>query len=132
VVANLLLFALLPRDWKVAGLALGNSVAYTVGSVLLLSRLAPRIDGLPLRPLLRVLARMLLASLIMGAITAVVAGLVAGAVGEGTVGSLLVVLVGVTVGLGTYLAAARLLGIGELGLVLDMVRRRVGAVRPAR
>jgi putative peptidoglycan lipid II flippase len=126
VVADLLLFLLLPRDWKVAGLALGNSIAYTVGSVLLLSRLLPRIGGLELRPLLRVLARMLLASLIMGAITAVVAGVVAEAVGEGTVGSLLTVLTGVAVGLATYLAAARLLGIGELGLVLNMVRRRVG------
>ena len=126
VVANLLLFWLLPENWKVAGLALGSSIAYTVGSVLLLSRLIPRIGGLELRPLLRVLARMLLASLIMGAVTAVVVGLVAAAIGERTVGSLLTVLAGVTVGVATYLAAARLLGIGELGLVLNMVRRRVG------
>ena len=126
VVADLLLFWLLPENWKVAGLALGSSIAYTVGSILLLSRLIPRIGGLELRPLLRVLARMLLASLIMGAVTAVVAGLVAAAIGERTVGSLLTVLAGVTVGVATYLAAARLLGIGELGLVLNMVRRRVG------
>jgi hypothetical protein len=85
----------------------------------------PRIGGLELRPLLRVLARMLLASLIMGAVTAVVAGLVAGVVGERTVGSLFTVLAGVTVGLGTYLLAARFLGINELGLVMGMVRRRV-------
>jgi len=126
VVANLLLFSLLPKDWKVAGLALGSSIAYTVGSVLLLSRLVPRIGGLELRPLLRVLARMLLASLIMGAVTAVVAGLVAGVVGERTVGSLFTVLAGVTVGLGTYLLAAKFLGISELGLVMGMLRRRVG------
>jgi hypothetical protein len=69
---------------------------------------------------------MLLASLIMGALTALIAGLVAAVVGDRTVGSLLTVLAGVAVGLATYLVAARLLGIGELHLVLNMVRRRVG------
>jgi putative peptidoglycan lipid II flippase len=126
VVANLLLFSLLPKDWKVPGLALGSSIAYTVGSVLLLSRLVPRIGGLELRPILRVLARMLLASLSMGAITGIVAGLIAAVAGDGTIGSLLTVVAGVAVGLVTYLVAARLLRIGELGLVLSMVRRRVG------
>jgi putative peptidoglycan lipid II flippase len=126
VVANLLLFWLLPEPWKVPGLALGSSIAYSVGSVLLLSRLAPRIGGLELRPILRVLARMLLASLIMGVATALVAGLVDAIAGDGTLGSLLTVAAGVAVGLATYLLAARLLRIGELGLVLNLVRRRAG------
>jgi putative peptidoglycan lipid II flippase len=126
VVANLVLFATLPEAWKVPGLALGTSIAYTVGSVLLLSRLIPRIGGLDLRPILRVLGRMLLASLIMGVVTALVAALVTGAAGDRTLGSLLTVTAGVTVGVATYLVAARLLRIGELGLVLDMVRRRTG------
>jgi putative peptidoglycan lipid II flippase len=126
VAANLLLFSVLPRSWKVPGLALGSSIAYTLGSVLLLSRLAPRIGGLDLRPILRVLARMLLASLIMGVVTALVAGLVTAVAGDRTVGSLFTVLAGVTAGVATYLVAARLLRIGELGLVFDMVRRRTG------
>lgn len=126
VVANLVLFSTLPEAWKVPGLALGTSIAYTVGSVLLLSRLIPRIGGLDLRPILRVLGRMLLASLIMGVVTALVAGLVAGAAGDRTVGSLFTVTAGVTAGVATYLVAARLLRIGEVGLVLDMVRRRAG------
>jgi putative peptidoglycan lipid II flippase len=129
VVANLVLFAILPTGWKVPGLALGNTIAYGLGSVLLLLRLRPRIGGLDLRPILRVLARMLLASLIMGAVTAVVATVVEAVAGDHTVGSLLTVLAGVAVGLATYLLAARLLRIGELGLVVDMVRRR--ATRPA-
>jgi putative peptidoglycan lipid II flippase len=124
VVANLVLFTVLPTGWKVPGLALGNTIAYGVGSVLLLLRLRPRIGGLDLRPILRVLARMLLASLIMGAVTAVVATVVEAVAGDHTVGSLLTVLAGVAVGLATYLLAARLLRIGELGLVVDMVRRR--------
>src|SRR5262245_32527272 len=46
VVADLLLFWMLPKAWKVPGLALGSSIAYAVSSVLLLLRLAPRIGGL--------------------------------------------------------------------------------------
>ncbi|MCI0688175.1 MAG: murein biosynthesis integral membrane protein MurJ, partial [Sporichthyaceae bacterium] len=45
VVVDLLLFALLPREWKVAGLALGFAIAYTAGAVLLLWRLSGRIGG---------------------------------------------------------------------------------------
>jgi putative peptidoglycan lipid II flippase len=97
VVANLLLFWLLPEPWKVPGLALGSSIAYSVGSVL-----------------------------IMGVATALVAGLVDAIAGDGTLGSLLTVAAGVAVGLATYLLAARLLRIGELGLVLNLVRRRAG------
>jgi putative peptidoglycan lipid II flippase len=126
VVVNLLLFWLLPTPWKVPGLALGQTIAYTIGSVLLLSRLLPRIGGLDLRPILRVLARMLLASLIMGVVTALVSGVVAAVTGDGTVGALFTVAAGVAAGLATYLVSARLLRIEELGLVLAMVRRRTG------
>jgi putative peptidoglycan lipid II flippase len=126
VVANLLLFTLLPTPWKVPGLALGTSISYSIGSVLLLSRLGPRIGGLEMRPILRVLARMLFASLVMGVITAMVAALVTAAAGDATIGSLLTVAAGVAAGLLSYLLAAKLLGIEELSLMVAMVRRRVG------
>jgi len=126
VVANLVLFWVLPTAWKVPGLALGQSVAYAVGSVLLLARLAPRIGGLDVRPVLRVLARMLFASLIMGVVTALASGLVAAAAGDRTVGSLLTVTAGVAAGLATYLVTVRALRIEELRLVLIMIRRRTG------
>jgi putative peptidoglycan lipid II flippase len=128
VVANLLLFTLLPTPWKVPGLALGTTISYSIGSVLLLSRLGPRIGGLDLRPILRVLARMLFASLAMGVITAMVAALVTAAAGDATIGSLLTVVGGVTAGLLSYLVAAKLLGIEELSMMLAMVRRRVGRI----
>jgi len=125
VVANLLLFWLLPQPWKVPGLALGQSIGYTIGSVLLLWRLSPRVGGLDLRPILLVIGRMLLASLIMGVVAGWIAlGMTAG-VGIGTFGDLATVVVGVSAGLITYLLSARLLRIDEIGLVLDMVRRRV-------
>jgi putative peptidoglycan lipid II flippase len=125
VVANLLLFWLLPKPWKVPGLALGQTIAYTIGSVLLLSRLSARVGGLDFRPILRVLGRMLLASLVMGVVAALVAEVVMAMVGTGTLGDLAAVVAGVLAGLATYLIAARLLGIEEIGLVLDTVRRRI-------
>ncbi|HZD00230.1 MAG TPA: murein biosynthesis integral membrane protein MurJ [Actinomycetes bacterium] len=125
VLANLLLFWLLPRPWKVPGLALGLTINYTLGSVLLLWRLSSRVGGLDLGPILRVVGRMLLASLIMGVVAALMAGAVTAATGAGTLGDLAAVVVGVTAGLVTYLVAGRLLRIQEIGLVLDMVRRRV-------
>jgi putative peptidoglycan lipid II flippase len=124
VVANLLLFWLLPRAWKVPGLALGQTIAYSIGAVLLLSRLSPRVGGLDFRPILRVASRMLLASLIMGVVAAAVAATVKAGVGIGTLGDLVTVVAGVTTGLATYLVAARLLHIEEIGIALDMVRRR--------
>jgi putative peptidoglycan lipid II flippase len=124
VVANLLLFWLLPRGWKVPGLALGQTIAYTIGSALLLWRLAPRVGGLDLRPILRVVSRMLLASLIMGTVTAAVAGVAKASLGAGTLGDLVTLVLGVAAGLGTYLMAARLLHVEEISLALQMVRRR--------
>jgi putative peptidoglycan lipid II flippase len=127
VAADLLLFWLLPKPWKVPGLALGQTIAYTIGSVLLLSRLSPRVGGLPFRPIARLVGRMLLASLIMGVVAALAAGGVMAAAGTGTLAGLATVVAGVAAGLATYLVAARLLGIQEVGLVLDMVRRRAGS-----
>jgi putative peptidoglycan lipid II flippase len=125
VAANLLLFWLLPKPWKVPGLALGQTIAYTIGSVLLLSRLSARAGGLDLRPILRVLGRMLLASLIMGLVAALVAEGVMAVAGTGTLGDLVAVAGGVLAGLATYLIAARLLRIDEIGLLLDTVRHRI-------
>lgn len=127
VAADLLLFWLLPKPWKVPGLALGQTIAYTIGSVLLLSRLSPRVGGLAFRPIVRLVGRMLLASLIMGVVAALVAAGVMAAAGTGTLVDLATVVAGVAAGLATYLVAARLLGIQEVGLVLDMVRRRAGS-----
>ena len=124
VVANLLLFGLLPEPWKIPGLALGHAAHYTVGSTLLLVFLSRRIGGLEGGRILRSVARMLVAGVVM----AVVAGLVgraAGApLGPGFLRDLVTVVGGVAAGLCSYLVVARLLGVEEIGLLLDVVRRR--------
>jgi putative peptidoglycan lipid II flippase len=126
VLANLVLFWLLPQAWKVPGLALGQTIGYTVGSALLLWRLSLRIGGLGFMPILQVAARMLLASLIMGVLAAMVAAVVSAGVGIGTLGDLATVVAGVSAGLVAYLVAARLLRIDELAVVIDLFRRRIG------
>jgi putative peptidoglycan lipid II flippase len=124
VVANLLLFALLPGPWKVPGLALGHAAHYTVGSALLLALLSRRVGGLEGGRILRSVARMLVASVAMALVAALAGRAAAAPLGPGFLRDLVTVVVGVGAGLGTYLLAARLLRVEEVGLLLDVVRRR--------
>jgi putative peptidoglycan lipid II flippase len=124
VVVDLLLFALLPTAWKIPGLALGHAAAYTVGSGLLLAALSRRIGGLDGARTLAAVARMLAAALVMCLVAAVVGRAVGALAPAGLGRDLLTVVAGVAAGLATYLAAARLLRIEELGALLGLVRRR--------
>jgi putative peptidoglycan lipid II flippase len=122
--ANLLLFAVLPERWKIPGLALGHAAHYTVGSAMLLFLLSRRIGGLDGARILRAVARMLVAGVVMFLATTLVARGVELVLDAGFLRDLVTVAAGVGAGVATYLAAARLLRIEELGLLLDLVRRR--------
>ena len=124
VVVDLLLFNLLPLRWKIPGLALGHATSYTVGSALLLYLMSRRIGGLGGRSILAAVGRMLAAGLVMLVVTVLVAR-AAGALADPGFGrDLLTVAAGVAAGAATYLVAARLLRVQEIGLLLDIVRRR--------
>jgi len=125
VVLDLALYFALPTPWKVPGLALGSSIAYGVGAVLLLRRLSAKIGGIGARRILGAVSRMLVASLVMGITAFLVAAGATHLVGRGSFGSLATVVAGVGSGLGTYLTVARLLGVEEIGQVLALVRRRL-------
>jgi putative peptidoglycan lipid II flippase len=127
VVVDVALFNLLPQRWKIPGLAFGHVSSYTVGSALLLYLLSRRIGGLGGRQILAAVGRMLAAGLVMLAATVLVGQLAGGVMEPGLVRDLVTVVAGVAVGVGTYLAVARLLRVEELGLLLDVVRRRRGA-----
>ena len=124
VVADLVLFALLPKPWKVPGLALGHVLAYTLGSTLLLTVLSRRISGVDGARILRAVARMLAAGVVMYLVTTVVGRAVGGLSEAGFGRDLITVVAGVAAGLVTYLGLARLLRIEELGLLLGLLRRR--------
>ena len=124
VVVDLLLFNLLPVRWKIPGLALGHATSYTVGSALLLYLMSRRIGGLGGRSILAAVGRMLAAGLVMLVVTVLVAR-AAGALADPGFGrDLLTVAAGVAAGAATYLVAARLLRVQEIGLLLEIVRRR--------
>jgi putative peptidoglycan lipid II flippase len=124
VVVDLLLFNLLPVRWKIPGLAMGHAISYTVGSALLLYVMSRRIGGLGGRQILAAVGRMLAAGLVMLVVTVLVAR-AAGALADPGFGrDLVTVVAGVAAGAATYLAAARLLRVQEIGLLLEIVRRR--------
>jgi putative peptidoglycan lipid II flippase len=131
VVANLLLFTLLPERWKIPGLALGHVAHYTVGSALLLYYLSKRIGGLDGARIVRAVGRMLVAGAVMCAATVLVGRAVALALDPGFLRDLVTVAAGVAAGIVTYLAAARLLRVEELSLLLEVVRRRRARGTPA-
>lgn len=70
--------------------------------------------------------RMLAAGLVMFAVVVLVGRAVGAVIDPGLLRDLVTVVAGVAAGAGTYLAAARLLRVEELGLLLDIVRRRRG------
>jgi putative peptidoglycan lipid II flippase len=124
MVVDVALFNLLPERWKIPGLAFGHAASYTVGSALLLWRLSRRIGGLGGRSILAGVGRMLVAGLVMVGATLLVGRAVGAVVDPGLLRDLLTVAAGVAIGAGVYLLAARLLRVEEIGLLLDIVRRR--------
>ncbi|HSK36638.1 MAG TPA: hypothetical protein VLA80_07880, partial [Actinomycetota bacterium] len=70
--------------------------------------------------------RMLAAGLVMFVVVVLVDRAAGAMLGPWLGRDLMTVVAGVAAGAGTYLAAARLLRVEELGLLLDIVRRRRG------
>ena len=124
VVADIVLFTHLPQDWKVAGLAIGHSLSYLVGSTLLLACLRPRIGGLDGFRVARSFAQVLAGSAIMGMAAKLAARTVEAHLAGGLGADLATVTAGVSAGLAVYLLAARAFRAEELGLLLEVVRRR--------
>ena len=127
VVVDVIVFAVLPTDWKVPGLALGHATAYTVGTVLFLRRLRRRVGGLEGRRTLGQLGRVVAASAVTGVVAWVLQRLVVGVLGAGSSGAAVALVVAAGGGALAYLVVARLVGVAELGEVVGMLRRRGGA-----
>jgi putative peptidoglycan lipid II flippase len=125
VVAGVALFYALPTDdWKIGGLALAYGLSYTVGSVVLLTLVRRRIGGLDGFRTVEAVARILAASLFMGAAALATSALVQQLMAPGHLRDLITVASVMIVGIGVYMALARLLRIEEFQALLGMVRRR--------
>jgi len=90
----------------------------------LLASLSRRIGGLEGGRILRAVARMLAAAVVMAVVAALVGRAAGAPFGPGLLRDLVTVVAGVGAGLCSYLLAARLLRVEEIGVLLGVVRRR--------
>ncbi|HVL31980.1 MAG TPA: murein biosynthesis integral membrane protein MurJ [Actinomycetota bacterium] len=128
VVTAVPLFAVL----GVPGLALSHAISYATGMVVGASILRRRIGGLDGARLLAAHARIGIAAAATGGVAWGVARALADAVDLDTfVGQLTQVLAAVAAGALTYFVVARVLGVRELGSLMDMLFRRLRRRRAA-
>lgn len=129
IVVDLVLYAVLPPDLTVLGLAAGQSGSYLLGAALCTRVLARRVPHDPAGHVLRTTVRCLLAATApaLGALLVVVLadrvaghGLLATLAGGGLAGAVLV---------GGYVALARRVRVPEVAVLIDPVLSRLGARR---
>ncbi len=120
VVADVILYAALPADLKVAGLAAGQALSYVVG-VVLVSRLLVRRTGPGRGRVLQVAARCL-AAVLPGALVAVLVLLgVQALLGQGFLGALVAVVLCGAVLAGGYVALLTRMRVPEVDRLLSLV-----------
>jgi putative peptidoglycan lipid II flippase len=126
IAVNLTLFALLPGQWKVVGLALGHAVAYTVGCGVFVRLLRRRVGGLGGSETRAALLRIAAAAAGMGVLAGATAAGMASLVGTATLATQAAqVIAAVGVGAGAYLVLARAFGVQEVRDVQSLVSRRL-------
>ena len=126
VVVDLTLYALLPDDLKVIGLAAGHASSFAAGLVLCSIVLSRRIGGLGAAAVVQTGSRCLLAALVAALPTVLVVALLPRVVGAGPLGSLVTLVVGGLLLTAGYLLAARRLRVREVDEVIGPVLRRLG------
>lgn len=125
VVADLLLYLVLPGDEKVIGLAAGFSLSYVVALGLSTRALNDRLPWLPLGPrVLRTHVRLLVATLAAVVPAYAVDRVLTSLGGVHWPMAALTLAVSSAVGLVIFVAVARRMRISELGSMLEVVRRR--------
>lgn len=119
LIANLGLAITLRGPLGVGGLALANSIAYTVQVCILIWLLRGRIGGVEGRRMLSGLARITLSALVMGAAVLLVVNLMGGQ------RPVLITVVGGAVGALTYVTLVFVLGLEEARMIPRLVRQRL-------
>jgi putative peptidoglycan lipid II flippase len=123
IATDLLLYAVLPPQWRIAGLAVGYAVSYVAGVTLtarvLSRRLPPGRDHV-----VRAYVRLGTAGLLGAAPALGVALAVTSATGSGPLGSGLALAAALPLGLAVYLVVARRLRVPEVSQLLALVAPR--------
>ncbi len=110
------------------GLPIADVVFFTLSSATLALLLRRRIGGYDLRGVASVFGRMLIAS-VLAAVAAWAVALALAPLVDGIGGSLLQVVAGGIVGLALAIAIGRLLGVSEVAVAIDSVKRLVSRSR---
>jgi putative peptidoglycan lipid II flippase len=120
------LYVALPENLKVLGLAVGHAASFGVGLVVCSRVLSRRLGGLESALVVRTTVRCLAAAVLPGAAAAGVVLVVITALGQGTVGSLVGLILGSAVLGAGYVAAARRLRVPEVDEVVRPLLARLG------
>jgi putative peptidoglycan lipid II flippase len=126
VVVDLVLYAVLPADLKVLGLAAGQAASFVVGLLVVSTVLGRRTGGHDGRLVVRTAVRCLVACLPGAAAAGVVGSVLASALGTGPVGALATVVLGGAVLAGGYVLLARRLHVPEIDAAVRPVLARFG------
>ena len=126
VAVGVLLYALLPQDLKVAGLAAGHATSFLGGLVLCSVVLSRRIGGLDGTVVVRTAVRCLVASVVPALAAYGVAAGVTSWIGRGPLGAAIALVLGGAVLGGGYVLLTRRMRVPEVAEVAGPVLRRVG------
>ncbi len=126
VIVDVTLYAVLPTDLKVLGLAAGHACSFGAGLLLCSRVLSRRLGGLDGALVVRTGVRCLAAAVLPGLLAAGAVALLLHELGDGPLGSLAALAVGAAVLGAGYVAAARRLHIAELDEVVGPVLARLG------
>jgi putative peptidoglycan lipid II flippase len=124
VAVDLLLYAVLPPQDRVVGLALGYAASYAAGFALTDALLRRRLPARRAEHVLRTHVRLLAAALLAAVPAYGVARLLSRAAGSGAAGSALAVAVALAVGTVVYVLVARRLRVAEVHALAAAVRLR--------
>ena len=126
VAVDLVLFAVLPDELKVVGLAAGHATSFAAGLLLCSVVLSRRIGGLHGAVVVRTAVRCLIAAALPALPAALLARAITDGLGEGPLGAAVALVCAGSVLAGGYLGLTRLMRVGEVAEVAGPVLRRLG------
>ena len=126
VAVDLVLYALLPPDLKVVGLAAGHATSFAVGLLVCSAVLSRRVGALGHAQVVRTAVRCLVAALVAAVPAGLLVAVVTRGLDEGTLASLLALVAGGSVLGAGYVVLARRMRVREVDDVAGPLLRRLG------
>jgi putative peptidoglycan lipid II flippase len=118
---DVLLYAVLPSQDKVVGLAAGYSISYAVGTVVFAAKLRRRFTATQPTHVIRTHVRLIVAALVAAVPTMLLITAVGHGVGPGPGGSLITIVAAAPVGIATFVLLARRMRIAELQQLVGLL-----------